>query len=121
MMKYILVLTISFLVLASTVSAQEGSISDKQMDQIRKSYNKDDAATRALTNALTNNDVKDLTLNRYNLENIEHQFKYKVDVKGITDQKSSGRCWMFTSLNVLRPLVIDKYKLSGNEFSQNYL
>jgi len=28
---------------------------------------------------------------------------------------------MFTSLNVLRPLVIDKYKLSGFEFSQNYL
>ncbi|MBR0393904.1 MAG: hypothetical protein IIX04_02215, partial [Alistipes sp.] len=36
----------------------------------------------------------------------------------ITDQKSSGRCWLFTGLNVLRAKMIDKYDLPGMEFSQ---
>jgi len=98
-----------------------GSISEKQLTQIKESYDINDAATKALTNALSNNDVKKIALNRYNLSDVEHGFTYKVNVKGISDQKSSGRCWMFTSMNVLRPEVIEKYNLSGFEFSHNYL
>jgi bleomycin hydrolase len=105
----------------SSVIAQTGSINPQNLEKIRKAYNDSDPATIALTNAISNNDVKNLALNRQNLGTIDHNFKYKADVKGITDQKSSGRCWMFTSLNVMRPLVIEKYKLSGFEFSQNYL
>jgi len=114
-------ITFLLIVISFVGFAQQGSVSVKEMNQIRKSYNGKDAATKALTNALTNNDVKKIALSRENLSNVEHNFKYKVDVKGISDQKSSGRCWMFTSMNVLRPLVIEKYKLSGFEFSQNYL
>ncbi|MBR2073441.1 MAG: C1 family peptidase, partial [Alistipes sp.] len=33
---------------------------------------------------------------------------------------SSGRCWLFTGLNVLRAKMIDKYDLPSMEFSQNY-
>ena len=102
-------------------TAQQGTISDKDLQQIRKSYDANDAVTKALTNALSNNNIKDLVLNRDNLGGIEHNFKYKVDVSGISNQKSSGRCWMFTSMNVLRPMVIDKYALSSFEFSHNYL
>lgn len=101
--------------------AQKGSINKEQMREIKKSYDANDPATKALTNALSNNDVLKLTLNRENLGNIDHNFSYKVKVKGITDQKSSGRCWMFTGMNVIRPTVIDKYDLSGFEFSHNYL
>jgi bleomycin hydrolase len=101
--------------------AQTNSITPQNLEKIRKAYNANDPTTKALTNAISNNDVKNLALNRQNLGTIDHNFKYKADVKGITDQKSSGRCWMFTSMNVLRPLVIEKYKLSGFEFSQNYL
>ncbi|MBI9066315.1 MAG: C1 family peptidase [Salinivirgaceae bacterium] len=118
-MRKILTLTLIVFTLASF--AQKGSITSDQLNQIRKSYDKNDAATKALTNALTNNDVKKIALNRENLGEINHDFKYKVKVKGISDQKSSGRCWMFTSMNVLRPMVIDKYQLSSFEFSQNYL
>ncbi len=114
-------ITLSLILFAMVSLAQQGSINQNSLNQIRKSYNKNDAATKALTNALSNNDIKKLVLNRENLDGIEHNFKYKVEVKGISDQKSSGRCWMFTSMNVLRPMVIDKYKLSGFEFSHNYL
>lgn len=39
-----------------------------------------------------------------------------------TNQKSSGRCWIFAALNMLRRSVIQKYKLNGNfQFSQSYM
>ena len=52
---------------------------------------------------------------------MDTHFSDRVRTKGITDQKSSGRCWLFTGLNVLRAKMIDKYDLPSMEFSQNYL
>lgn len=107
--------------LALFSNAQTGSITNEQLRTIKAAYDANDPATKALTNALSNNDVKKVALNRYNLSGIDHEFTYKVKVSGISDQKSSGRCWMFTSMNVLRPQVIEKYQLSNFEFSHNYL
>ncbi|PVX50019.1 bleomycin hydrolase [Balneicella halophila] len=101
--------------------AQEGTIGKEQMREIKKSYNANDPATKALTNALSNNDVMKLVLSRENLSTVDHNFTYRVNAKGITDQKSSGRCWMFTGMNVLRPSIIEKYQLSNFDFSHNYL
>lgn len=75
----------------------------------------------ALQNLLTNdNNIKTKTLNHELQGKIDHYFKYRTDVKGITNQKSSGRCWMFTSMNVLRPTVMKKYNLNSFDFSHNY-
>ena len=115
------IMLVTLVLLTLNCISQEGKITALELNSIRKSYDKNDAATRALTNALSNNDVVKVALDRENLGSIDHNFKYKVDVKGISDQKKSGRCWMFTSMNVLRPMVIEKYKLAGFEFSQNYL
>ncbi len=106
--------------LSISVFAQKG-ISEKEMKKITASYNERDINTKALTNAISNNKIKSLALNRGNVNKFDHEFKYKVDVKGITDQKSSGRCWMFTSLNVLRPKALSKFNLSNFEYSTNYL
>ncbi|MBN1112970.1 MAG: C1 family peptidase [Bacteroidales bacterium] len=101
--------------------AQQKGVSSAQMQEIKKGYNANDPYTKAMTNALSNNDIKKLALNRAKVTVTDHNFKYKVKVKGITDQHSSGRCWMFTSYNTLRPKVMDKLNISSFEFSQNYL
>ena len=80
-----------------------------------------DNYTKAMQNAVSNNDIKALARNREVLSTIDHHFAHKIPVTGITDQKSSGRCWLFTALNVLRPGVIEKYNLKNFEFSQSYL
>jgi len=41
--------------------------------------------------------------------------------KPVTDQKSSGRCWIFALLNCMRLPVMKQLKLEDLEFSQNYL
>ena len=118
-MKRLIFILIS-LVLTGNIFAQKG-ISSAELKEIKKSYNKDDAYMKAVTNAVSNNKISDLALNRQNIGKFDHEFKYKVSVKGITNQKKSGRCWMFTSLNILRPKVMVHYNLSSFEFSTNYL
>ena len=48
-------------------------------------------------------------------------FTYRVFTKGVTDQKQSGRCWLFTGMNVLRAQAISEYNLPELELSQVYL
>lgn len=56
------------------------------------------------------------------IQNKKRVFKNIIDVKtGPTDQKGSGRCWLFAFLNVMRIFMIKKYNLEDFEFSQNYL
>lgn len=52
----------------------------------------------------------------------KHNFVFSEETKRgeITNQKSSGRCWMFASLNVARVSVMEKLNLKTFEFSQNY-
>ena len=109
----------ALLISASTLSAQ--SLSETDLNDIRASFKKD-AATTAIQNVLTSDkDIKGNALNHELKGKIDHYFKYRVDVKGITNQKSSGRCWMFTSMNVLRPSIMEKFNVSEFDFSHNYL
>ena len=43
------------------------------------------------------------------------------EVKPITNQKSSGRCWIFAFLNVIRQKFVQHFKLDEFEFSQQFL
>ena len=97
----------------------EGGLSPSLIKQIQRDFSLD--AHRTVYNSLTNNTIKDLALNRQIVSNHDEFFSDKVTVKGITNQKSSGRCWIFAALNSLRPAVIDKHKLKSFEFSQNYI
>ena len=99
-------------------SAQE--LTDKELQEITSSFVKD-APTTALQNVLTSEaNLRKLALNRDLQGKIDHYFKYRVNVKGITDQKQSGRCWMFTSMNVLRPAVMEHFDVKSFDFSHNY-
>ena len=49
-------------------------------------------------------------------------FVFKVDeVKPMTNQKSSGRCWIFALLNAMRIPFVKQYNLEEFEFSQSHL
>ncbi len=97
-----------------------GGISAEMLEQISKGY-AGDADDKALRNALAVTPINTLAINAENAAMIDTHFSDRVRTKGITDQHSSGRCWLFTGLNVLRAKMIEKYDLPGMEFSQNYL
>ena len=79
------------------------------------------ASMRALHNAIGSNKLKSLALNHDNRADKNTYFNTSVKTVGITDQKSSGRCWLFTGLNVLRQKMIARHGYDTFEFSQIYL
>ncbi len=98
----------------------EGGISAELLAEISKGY-EGTASDKAIKNALAVNPIGNLAMNAENAAMIDTHFSDRVKTRGITDQQSSGRCWLFTGLNVLRAKMIEKYELPGMEFSQNYL
>ena len=118
MMKSILSLCVLAMACAGA-HAQQGGISPEMLQEIKKAY-KDTPTDRALMNAITANDIRVLALNHENQANFDTYFSNKVNSRGITDQKSSGRCWLFTGLNVMRAQMMAKYNLPSLEFSQAY-
>ena len=105
---------------AIALSAGAQQITESDLKDIQSSFVMD-ASTKALQNIITNDaNLRKLSLNRDIQGETDHYFKYKVDVKGITDQQQSGRCWMFTSMNVLRPSVMKQFNIKEFDFSHNY-
>ena len=100
-------------------SAQYGGISPEMLSEIRKACPAT-AETRALRNALAGTSINQLALAAENPALTDTYFSNEVPSKGVTDQKSSGRCWLFTGLNVFRARMIKKYELGKFEFSQSY-
>ena len=104
----------------SAYGQQEGGgISSEMLQEIKQAY-KGTPADKAIHNAISNNDINKLAINNDSKNNFDTYFSHKVNSKGITNQKSSGRCWLFTGQNVIRAQVIAKYNLPEFELSQNY-
>lgn len=99
--------------------AQEGGITPAMLQQIERSY-EGTPADKALRNAIGDTDLRKLALNQDNMKGIDTHFSIRVPSKGVTDQKSSGRCWLFTGLNVMRAKAIARYGLPSFEFSEVY-
>jgi bleomycin hydrolase len=75
---------------------------------------------RMAQNAVTQITVDDIALNRGIVTNTDHSFSTFLDDWGVTNQKQSGRCWMFAGLNLLRVAAMKKMNTKEFEFSQNY-
>nr|WP_308534761.1 C1 family peptidase [uncultured Prevotella sp.] len=88
--------------LSLTMQAQTkgGGIDTKMMQKITTGHNS--AANRAIFNAIATNSIDNLAKNFRNSGAIDTHFSVETPKQNIHDQKSSGRCWLFSGLNVLR-------------------
>lgn len=116
---YLLSLALMALVASPGAFAQK-SIDEATLNQIKKSYT-NSPADKAIRNALGSTDLKSLAVNEDNQNAMDTHFSIEVKSKGITNQKSSGRCWLFSGLNTMRAKVIAKYNPDNFQFSQVYL
>ena len=72
-------------------------------------------------NAVTSVGVDELAMDRSLLNTMAHTFSHVLDDWEVTNQKKSGRCWMFAALNLLRVGAMRKMHLKDFEFSQNHV
>lgn len=105
-----------------TVNAQtkDGGITKQMLQQIEK-QNVPTASDRALRNALAANAIDVLAKNQQNAGALDTYFNIETKKQSITNQKSSGRCWMFSGMNVLRANFAKRTDSLKVTFSQDYL
>ncbi|MDE6098177.1 MAG: C1 family peptidase [Muribaculaceae bacterium] len=96
-----------------------GGISADMLGKLRDTY-QNNASDRALQNAMAATDINTLARSGHARLGADAEVSHRVPSKGITDQKASGRCWLFTGLNVLRAQAMKNHDLSRLELSQNY-
>lgn len=100
-------------------AADPGGIDSEMLLRLRNG-NDSSVARRALRNALSEHVIDDVARNADSKNNFDTYFSHRVESKGITDQQKSGRCWLFTGLNVLRAQMMREGNLPELKLSQAY-
>jgi bleomycin hydrolase len=95
-------------------------ITDSQIDAYRAAFSADPSA-RVAQNAVCGRDVQSLSLSRQQVQSMDDSFSVKLDAWSVTNQKRSGRCWLFAALNFLRLGTMKKLNVKEFEFSQSHI
>ncbi|MFA6801596.1 MAG: C1 family peptidase [Acholeplasmataceae bacterium] len=95
-------------------------ITKKDLENLSQSFN-NKPVQKALQRVLFKNDMQ-TAFEVQESANL-NQFKFSNEIKTlpVSNQKQSGRCWIFAGLNVIRETAAKKYDLKAFEFSQNYV
>ena len=95
-------------------------ITVEELQNMREAY-LSDAKARVVRNALTKNDIS--TISRDFTAMCDNPSIFSIDLKTmpVTNQMQSGRCWIFSAMNVLREMIAKKYNIKEFELSQNYI
>ncbi len=100
-------------------SAQTG-ITPDVLKQLEGSYTAT-PTEKALRNAISNVGIQQMAVNQENAGAKDKHFNIEIKNSGISNQRSSGRCWLFTGLNVLRGRAMKKMGNRDFFLSQVYL
>ncbi len=93
---------------------------DKSMLKEFNERFKSDKASMAVAGAVAKSGINDASLNNDTIRRHKHVYSVTTKRGEITEQKRSGRCWMFAALNTARVDTMKKYNIKTIEFSQNY-
>ena len=112
----------ALLAISGSLNAQnkDGGISSQMLQQIQQ-HSKQTTAEKAISNAIATNSIDELARTPQSRAEIDPYFSVETPKQNIHNQKSSGRCWMFTGLNVLRGDFALKSDSLTVEYSHAYL
>lgn len=88
-------------------------------EKFEKSF-ESDIKNRVAMNSVVKNGINAAAENFAAFRETRHEFSITIETGEITNQKASGRCWMFAALNVMRLEIMEKLNLETMELSQNY-
>ena len=113
-------LSLAFAALAAAGAMAQTAITPEVMNKI-VSADKQTTADKAIRNAMASTPLNQLAATVESMNPVDQDFTYRVPTKGITNQKQSGRCWLFTGMNVLRSMAMNNHNLPSLELSEGYL
>lgn len=91
----------------------------RDLEKFRKNFESSEKNIVAM-NAASHGALNVVAMNRIHAQSLNRTFSNEIKTRGITNQKKSGRCWMFAGLNLLRESIANKLNLDTFELSQSY-
>ena len=96
------------------------NITKEFLEEVEKEYLKDPVSTVA-RHALNKNKISSIVRVSEQTEFTRNRFNIDIKTLPVTNQKASGRCWIFAGCNILREIVDNRFYLDNFEISQNYV
>lgn len=94
---------------------------DKELLDKCKKMTAEDSMMRSLGCALSKTDLMDAAYDANAGRKLTMDFSIDLCSSKVTNQKSSGRCWIFAAMNVLREAAAKNCGMESVELSQNYI
>ena len=94
-------------------------ITTEQLKQFNQDLKKQPASS-ALERAVTKNGILASSYDWHAISESDPVFSIDLDTGDVSNQKQSGRCWMFAALNTMRHDMAQKFGLKKFELSQSY-
>ncbi len=94
-------------------------ITSGDLDQFKQDLQATPGAN-ALQKAVMNNGINATAENTDSKVAMTPTFSIELDTGAVSNQKQSGRCWMFAALNTMRHGIQAQFKIKDFELSQNY-
>ena len=85
-----------------------------------KEYEADKKNT-IIRHALVNNSIREISVSQDAIKDYDFNFSIDIKTMSATNQKASGRCWIFAATNFLREIIAKKCDMSNFELSQSYI
>jgi len=104
----------------SVLSQHENAITPQLLLELETSC-QPNAQYKSIQHALAQVDAQKISLDWQKMISVDAHFSNRLTDEKITDQKSSGRCWMFSALNIFRRAAAYHLESEEFEFSQNHL
>jgi bleomycin hydrolase len=98
----------------------DAALTPAEVELLRKEFVRN-PTYKLIQNAVTQTSVEDLALDRDIVVRADRTMSNLLDDWKVTNQQSSGRCWLFAGLNLLRAGAMKAMNLRDFEFSQNYI
>mgnify|MGYP001082378605 FL=1 len=121
MKRTLIALSLAAMVLSypAAYAKENGGITPQMLERMKAEMDLS-PSRKAVRNALSGNHIDKLASNPDAKNSFDTHFSHRVKSEGITDQHSSGRCWLFTGLNMLRSQIMAEKGMPELKLSQNY-
>ena len=96
------------------------SISLEDIRKFQTSY-ENNPVSKVATKAASKSSINDICYDTQHAKKMNHKFSIDNPTMPVTNQKASGRCWIFASLNILREKVANELNLADFELSQSFI
>lgn len=95
-------------------------INKEKLERLTNEY-QNNKINRIVRHTMSNVPITEMAYHKDNLCNNEMIFDIEIPTMPVTNQKSSGRCWIFAACNVLREIIAKNLKIKNFELSQSYV